>query len=159
MTTSTTSAKSTVAKSTTKPAAKKTTTAASKTTTTAKTSVAKTSAVAKSATKPAAKKTTTKPAAKKTTTKPAAKATSKVVKVGGEKRQSRKADKFNKLEQMLRDAGKDGKPVIKDGIAKAIGATPGSVGVMISELRKDAVWKAGITSSKDGYMFVEAKKS
>lgn len=95
-----------------------------------------------------------KPAVKPTSkSKPASKSTSKVVKVNQEPRKSKKSDKFETLLSMLREAGENNAFVTKEAVASKIGATPGSVGVMISELRKDVT--LNIESTKQGYRIVK----
>lgn len=76
---------------------------------------------------------------------------SKVVKVdNGEPKKNKKAEKFEKVLGMMKEAGnKKDTYVSRELLAEAIGATPGSVGVMVSELRKDKTLK--IESTKGGY--------
>jgi biotin operon repressor len=81
------------------------------------------------------------------------KSTSKVVKVNQQPRKSKKSEKFEMLLSMLNDAGASDTYVNKEVIAQKIGATPGSVGVMISELRKDKT--LNIESTKQGYRIVK----
>lgn len=101
-----------------------------------------------------AKAKSSKPTVKPTSkSKPASKSTSKVVKVNQEPRKSKKSEKFETLLSMLREAGESNIFVTKEAVASKIGATPGSVGVMISELRKDAT--LNIESTKQGYRIVK----
>ena len=101
-----------------------------------------------------AKAKSSKPTVKPTSkSKPASKSTSKVVKVNQEPRKSKKSEKFETLLSMLREAGESNSFVTKEVVASKIGATPGSVGVMISELRKDTTMN--IESTKQGYRIVK----
>ena len=98
--------------------------------------------------------TSAKAKSSKPAMKPTTKSTSKVVKVNQEPRKSKKSEKFETLLSMLREAGESNVFVTKEAVASKIGATPGSVGVMISELRKDAT--LNIESTKQGYRIVKA---
>lgn len=95
-----------------------------------------------------------KPAAKKESTVKTTK--TRVVKVADAPKKNRKAEKFNILLTMLREAGEKKAYATREEIAAKIGATPGSVGVMISELRKDTA--LNIESTKQGYRILPSEK-